>query len=51
MSDAEKLLAQLGAQVELAKAALADENEGDLRRAVTLIDSDAHKLMLLVLTW
>lgn len=51
MTRAEQLLAQIEAQLPIARAALADEHEGDLTRAVFLIAVDAAALSDLVLTW
>jgi hypothetical protein len=51
MNDVDKLLTQIQAQVNEARAALDDEHEGALRKAVLLIDLDATKLSHLVLTW
>lgn len=51
MNELDRLLSQLEAQIRDARESLADEHEGNLRRAVGYIASDALKLSELVMTW
>lgn len=51
MSELEKYLRQARAQCDLALAAMADEHEGDVTRAVTLLASDADHAFKLVASW
>lgn len=47
----DRLLTQIEAQVRIAREALADEDEGGLRRAVGFIACDAEQLETLVGSW
>ena len=51
MTAADQLLTQIEAQVGAARAALADEHEGNFRHAIWAIAYDAGKLADLVATW
>lgn len=51
MTPAEILLGQVIAQARIALDALADEHEGDVRRAVLQLQADADVLAELVTTW
>lgn len=51
LPDPVKLLDQLEAQVRAAREALADEHEGNFRRAANLIAYDADELATLVASW
>jgi hypothetical protein len=51
MTPAEKLLTQIEAQCRIAREALADEHEADLRHAAVRIEYDAVKLLGLVTSW
>lgn len=46
-----RLLDQIEGQVRIAREAIADEAEGDLRRAVLFIAADAEDLETLVTSW
>lgn len=49
--DAHQLLDEIQAQLTRAKAALADENEGELRRAAIVMEYEAQRLAHLVMSW
>lgn len=51
MTPAERLLAQMEAQLRAAREALADEHEGNFRRAVTILATDADRLHTMVVNW
>lgn len=51
MTTVERLLTQIEAQIKVAREALAEEHEGDLRKAVTFIEGDAHHLFTEVTGW
>jgi hypothetical protein len=51
MTHAERLLTQIEAQCRIARAALADEHEGNFRTAVVYLEGDATELLELVNRW
>lgn len=51
MTPAEKLLTQIEAQVRLAREALAEEHEGDFKRAVLLLGVDSDNLITMAMSW
>lgn len=51
MTPAERLLTQIEAQCAIAREALKDEHEGNVRTAVILIEGDAIHLANMVRDW